>query len=64
VAIDIQKTDGGMQLVWEESGGPPVEADVQPGFGTRMMSIVLGGAGQVEFDYRREGLRCVVRITC
>jgi len=52
-----------MQLVWEERGGPPVEADIQPGFGTRMMSIVLGGAGQVEFDYRPKGLRCVVTIT-
>ena len=63
VAMDIEKTAGGMQLVWEESGGPPVEPDIQPGFGTRMMSIVLGGAGQVEFDYRPEGLRCVVTIT-
>ena len=35
----------------------------ETGFGTRMMSIVLGGAGQVEFDYRPEGLRCVVTIT-
>ncbi len=61
--MDIEKTARGMQLVWQESGGPPVEADIQPGFGTRMMSIVLGGAGQVEFDYRPEGLRCVVTVT-
>jgi PAS domain S-box-containing protein len=49
-------------LVWEESGGPPVEAPTQRGFGTRMIERGLAAelAGTVTIDFRPEGVICIV----
>lgn len=51
--------DEGCELIWEETGGPPVTPPRQKGFGsvliTRSVPHDLGGESQV--DYRPEGLR-------
>lgn len=49
-------------LVWEESGGPEVQAPTRRGFGTRMIERGLASelGGTVKIDFRREGLVCAV----
>jgi PAS domain S-box-containing protein len=65
VAWSVTDSEAGrrLELVWRESGGPPVTPPTRTGFGTRLiqrgLSIELGG--EVTLDYRREGLVCTVR---
>lgn len=48
-----------VQLLWTESGGPPVSAPTQEGFGMRMIRRALAGTGgRVAVDFRPEGLAC------
>jgi len=50
------------ELVWRESGGPPVMPPVRRGFGTRMIERVLAVdfEGKVELVYKPEGLVCTL----
>jgi len=52
----------GFELVWRESGGPPVEPPARRGFGTRMIERALAAdfEGHVELLYRPEGLLCTL----
>jgi two-component sensor histidine kinase/CHASE1-domain containing sensor protein len=60
----LRPIDAGLEILWRESGGPPVKPPSNPGFGTRLITTLaeqdLGGKCQLVFD--REGLRC--QITC
>ena len=49
---------------WIESGGPRVEPPKRRGFGTRVLQQGLAGelGGNVELDYRPEGLSCRIRL--
>lgn len=49
-------------LVWEERGGPKVQAPTRRGFGTRMIERGLAAelGGTVRIDFRPEGLVCTV----
>jgi PAS domain S-box-containing protein len=50
-------------LEWREAGGPPVQAPQHRGFGSRMIAAALHGSdGNVEFDYREDGLRVMLEI--
>lgn len=53
----------GLELRWAESGGPPVQP-AAPGFGTRivMASIERQLGGKVTFDWRPQGLRCLLLV--
>src|ERR1700716_1501243 len=53
-----------LMLVWEESGGPPVQKPTSRGFGTRSVvaSIESQLGGQAEFDWRFEGLVCRLSV--
>jgi PAS domain S-box-containing protein len=50
----------GLQLLWQEQGGPRVEQPISRGFGTRSViaSIESQLGGRAEFDWRSEGLVC------
>jgi len=52
------------QLVWCETGGPPVSAPGRGGFGSRLlrqgMATELGAPAEV--DYRPEGVLCRLRV--
>jgi len=50
----------GLQLIWQERDGPPVEQPISRGFGTRSViaSIESQLGGRAEFDWRSEGLVC------
>jgi two-component system, chemotaxis family, CheB/CheR fusion protein len=51
-----------VRLLWQERGGPPIEAPTEKGFGTRLIeracTYELGG--EVELNYGSGGLRCEV----
>jgi two-component sensor histidine kinase len=54
----------GLQLIWEEQGGPPVEKPISRGFGTRSViaSIESQLRGRADFDWRPEGLICRLSV--
>jgi two-component sensor histidine kinase len=50
-------------LGWTETGGPPVSVPTRPGFGSRLIRSSVAGAlrGELQMDYRPEGLACEIR---
>jgi two-component sensor histidine kinase/ActR/RegA family two-component response regulator len=55
---------GQLVLKWTESGGPPTLPPSSPGFGTRIITASVEGqlAGKAMFDWRPEGLQCVLSV--
>jgi PAS domain S-box-containing protein len=55
---------GTLVLRWTESGGPPTQSPSSPGFGTRIITASIEGqlAGLTVFDWRPEGLQCVLSV--
>ena len=55
---------GTLVLKWTESGGPATQVPSSPGFGTRIITASIEGqlAGQTVFDWRPEGLRCILSV--
>ncbi len=52
---------GRVELVWTESGGPPVQPPETRGFGSSLIeNLALAGLARAEFDYRPQGLVCRV----
>lgn len=51
-------------LQWEETGGPLAKLPRSLGFGTRLVVASVEGqlGGKVTFDWRSEGLRCVLAV--
>jgi two-component sensor histidine kinase len=49
-----------LQMVWEESGGPPVAPPTRKGFGTRLLEDILikDLGGSTKLHYEKAGLRC------
>ncbi|RAK60427.1 hypothetical protein DJ021_11735 [Phenylobacterium hankyongense] len=62
----VTGSDSGPTLVveWTESGGPPVSPPRRRGFGGRVLEQGLAGElnGEVELDYRPEGLSCRMKL--
>ncbi len=56
--------DGKLGLDWSESGGPITKPPSAEGFGTRIItaSIERQLFGHVAFDWRPEGLRCMISV--
>jgi two-component sensor histidine kinase len=65
IAISWEVVDETRQLriVWRESGGPPA-ALPRTSFGTRLMDTLVRRqlGGQMEQDWRPQGLRCTITI--
>jgi CheY-like chemotaxis protein len=55
---------GALVLKWTETGGPPTQAPSSPGFGTRIITASIEGqlAGTAVFDWRPDGLQCVISV--
>lgn len=49
-----------LALIWQESGGPPVEPPSRRGFGTRLLENVLGRTpkSSLELEFDPQGVRC------
>ena len=55
--------DEAFEFVWQESGGPPVEAPTMEGFGSKLISRVLAAdfGGHVSVDFHPAGLVCTMK---
>jgi PAS domain S-box-containing protein len=55
---------GTLVLDWTESGGPAIEPPRTKGYGTRVISASIERqlGGSARFEWRREGLRCMLAI--
>ncbi len=64
VALNWELKPGTLLLQWDETGGPPTKPPSSPGFGTRIILASVEGqlGGQAAFDWRPEGLRCVLTV--
>jgi two-component sensor histidine kinase len=63
IDIAFEHGDGAGDLIWQESGGPPVRPPARHGFGVRLFSTALRGqGGSADVDFRPEGLRC--KVSC
>jgi two-component sensor histidine kinase/CheY-like chemotaxis protein len=53
-----------LKLTWKETGGPPVKAPRSKGFGTKIIAANFSDSrrGQVEFDWKPEGLCCSLKM--
>lgn len=59
VDIRCSRTPAGMEVIWQESGGPAVAKPTRSGFGTRMIRQSLAAHGaSAELDFVPDGLRC------
>ena len=55
--------DGWVILRWTETGGPPVKEPTRRGFGSRVIESMIGQLkGKTSFDWRTEGLSCLVTL--
>jgi PAS domain S-box-containing protein len=56
--------DAILTIAWRETGGPPLEAEPSPGFGSRLLrqTITRELAGQLDIWFEREGVRCTIAI--
>jgi two-component system, chemotaxis family, CheB/CheR fusion protein len=58
--VEAGESGNELRLIWQEDGGPAVDAPALAGFGTTMLSqaIEYQHDGKVELDWRKEGLVC------
>jgi PAS domain S-box-containing protein len=52
----------GLELTWQEHGGPTVDAPTRQGFGSRMIERVLSAEinGEAKLDFDAAGVRCTI----
>lgn len=52
-----------LDLIWRETGGPPVQPPRKKGFGTRMIKLALAQEfdGEVLVDFRPDGMVCQLK---
>jgi len=64
VAVRWELQPQGLVVHWSESGGPPPHPPAAPGFGIRLISASVERqlGGEAGFDWRSEGLHCVLRV--
>lgn len=64
-AIDRESEPAAIDVVWTETGGPPVARPGRRGFGSHMLEAGLAHEldGKVTMDFRPEGLVCLMRYS-
>jgi PAS domain S-box-containing protein len=64
VRVNWELKDGMLLLDWNETGGPPAKNPSTSGFGTRIILASIEGqlGGQARFDWRPEGLQCILSL--
>ncbi|MBV9330409.1 MAG: PAS domain S-box protein [Alphaproteobacteria bacterium] len=58
-----KRRNGGIAMVWKESGGPVVHAPEHAGFGSRLIDRTLSGLGRGRVRYAPAGLTCVLLMS-
>jgi len=63
VDIVVSRTNGSLDVVWHESGGPPVQPPAHRGFGSRLLErgVAAEVGGEVTLDFAPGGLICMIR---
>jgi PAS domain S-box-containing protein len=64
VSLTWQSMPEGLEVQWEETGGPSVSAPVAQGYGTKVIgaSVERQLGGRAAFDWRREGLHFCMTV--
>jgi PAS domain S-box-containing protein len=64
VSVGWRAQENNLYLNWDESGGPPVAAPTQKGFGSRLLEELVARdlGGDVKLDYDVSGLRCSIAV--
>ena len=64
VSVRWRSRDGNLQIEWSETGGQPVKAPTRAGFGTKVIlnSLERQLRGSVKFDWKPQGLHCLISI--
>ena len=64
LTLNWELKDGQLVLHWIETGGPSAKVPSSPGFGTRIItaSIERQLGGKISFDWRPQGLNCLISI--
>ncbi|MBU1378877.1 MAG: sensor histidine kinase [Alphaproteobacteria bacterium] len=62
IDIALSQTNGSLDFIWHESGGPIVQPPGKRGFGSRLLErgIAAELAGQVTLDFATGGLICMI----
>lgn len=57
-------SEGLVEVVWQEAGGPPVPQDRPRGFGTELIEKIVAHELKhpVDLDFAPEGVRCALRV--
>jgi two-component sensor histidine kinase len=56
-----REDSGRLRLIWTETNGPPVQKPTRRGFGQRIIdALIRQQKGEVQFDWRQEGLICEI----
>jgi two-component sensor histidine kinase len=60
--VSWTRTDDRLNVIWDETEGPPVEQVGTPGFGTRLLrSALTPFDGKTEISYLRSGVHCTMQ---
>jgi PAS domain S-box-containing protein len=64
VHVSWDVVEDGLEIVWQETGGPLVQEPKTQGFGTRMLRRALASdlGGRVDLRFDPEGLRCLILV--
>ncbi len=64
VRVAWRRVHDGLEIVWEEIGGPTPDPAMVQGFGMRLISRILAvEIGSVELEPLRDGMRCRMLLT-
>lgn len=63
ISWQIEQPRSELVLVWNESGGPPVQPPTRKGFGSRLIEKSLAAelGGEVTLAYTPGGVICTIR---
>lgn len=63
VHVSWETKDGLLSVIWQETGGPPVERPTRRGFGTQLLErLVSGLGGDLRMDFTPTGLVARVQV--
>ena len=64
IAITTGARDDDVEIVWEESGGPPVGEPIRSGFGTKLAELSISGqlGGKIQREWNPAGLKTLIWV--
>ena len=62
VAVTWKLEDEALSLCWRESGGPSVTPPTRQGFGSRLITDLVGASGECDLQFLPAGVECRIRL--